>query len=93
MHLQKFAAAVILLFTGLTAAALAADRVPAAGGDIEITPFLHSSVQIEHAEGDPGRSWSLGDLSRASRRILVTDESRTTRVKAITSCASPGAPV
>ena len=44
----------------------AADTIPATGGDIEITPLIHSSVQIEHAgkviQVDP---WSLGDLSRA----------------------------
>src|SRR6185503_3185284 len=61
---------------GMTAAA-AADKVPATGGDIEITPFFHSSVQIEHAgkviQVDP---WSLGDLSRAKPAdlILVTDD-------------------
>ena len=66
MRAQKFAAAAFMLFTGVMTAAPAGDRVSATGGDIEITPFFHSSVQIEHAgkviQVDP---WSLGDLSRA----------------------------
>ena len=52
-----------LLLCGRT---FAADKVPAAGGDIEITPLLHASVQIAHAgtviQVDP---WSQADLSRA----------------------------
>ena len=55
----------------------AADKFPATGGDIEITPLIHSSVQIEHAgkviQVDP---WSVGDLSRAKPAdlILITDD-------------------
>jgi L-ascorbate metabolism protein UlaG (beta-lactamase superfamily) len=97
MRQQKFSAAVLLLITGLTAAARPADRVPASGGDIEITPFLHSSVQIEHAgkviQVDP---WSLGDLSRAKPAdlILVTDDiAHHLDVKAIERLRKPGAPV
>ena len=56
----------VAVFTMLTTPAIAADKVPATGGDIEITPLIHSSVQIEHAgkviQVDP---WSMGDLSRA----------------------------
>jgi len=94
MRTQKFAAAAFLLFT---AAAGAADRVPAAGGDIEITPFLHSSVQIEHAgkviQVDP---WTVGDLSRAKPAdlILVTDDpAHHLDPKAIQQLRKPGAPV
>jgi len=97
MRTQKFAAAAFLLFTALTAAAGAADRVPAAGGDIEITPFLHSSVQIEHAgkviQVDP---WTVGDLSRAKPAdlILVTDDpAHHLDPKAIQQLRKPGAPV
>src|SRR6185295_19383569 len=96
MRTQKFAAA-FLLVTGLVTAARAADRVPAAGGDIEITPFLHSSVQIEHAgkviQVDP---WSLGDLTRAKPAdlILITDDpAHHLDVKAIQQLRKPGAPV
>ena len=39
-------------------------RIPAEGGDIVITPIIHSSVQVEHAgrviQVDP---WSVGDLT------------------------------
>jgi L-ascorbate metabolism protein UlaG (beta-lactamase superfamily) len=79
------------------AAAPAADKVPATGGDIEITPFFHSSVQIEHAgkviQVDP---WSLGDLSRAKPAdlILVTDDvGHHLDPKAIQQLRKPGAPV
>src|SRR5260370_34477440 len=53
-----------------------ADKVPAAAGDIEITPIIHSSVQIEYSgqviQVDP---WSLGDRSKAKHAelILITD--------------------
>ena len=79
------------------AVALAADRFPAAGGDIEITPIIHASVQIEHAgkviQVDP---WSAGDLSRAKPAdlILVTDDvGHHLDVKAIQQLRKPGAPV
>ena len=57
-------------------AALSSERFPAMGGDIEITPINHASVQIEHAgkviHVDP---WSQGDYSQAKPAdlILVTD--------------------
>jgi len=58
-------------------AASAADRYPAAsGGDIEITPVIHSSVQLEHAgvviQVDP---WSAGGFStiKPADLILITD--------------------
>jgi len=79
------------------ALAIAADRFPATGGDIEITPLIHSSVQIEHAgmviQVDP---WSAGDLSRAKRAdlILITDDvGHHLDVKAIQQLRKPGAPV
>jgi L-ascorbate metabolism protein UlaG (beta-lactamase superfamily) len=96
MRAQNFAAALLLLLSGLVAAA-AADRVPALGGDIEITPILHSSVQIEHAgrviQVDP---WSLGDLSHAKPAdlILITDDpGHHLDLKAIQQLRKPGAPV
>jgi L-ascorbate metabolism protein UlaG (beta-lactamase superfamily) len=97
MRAQKFAAAAFTLFTGLMTAAAASDRVPATGGDIEITPFFHSSVQIEHAgkviQVDP---WTLGDLSRAKPAdlILITDDvGHHLDPKAIEQLRKPGAPV
>jgi L-ascorbate metabolism protein UlaG (beta-lactamase superfamily) len=75
----------------------AADRFPAAGGDIEITPIIHASVQIEHAgtvvHVDP---WGLGDLSRAKPAdlILLTDDvGHHLDVEAIRKLRKPGAPV
>jgi L-ascorbate metabolism protein UlaG (beta-lactamase superfamily) len=73
------------------------DRVPAAGGDIVITPIIHASVQIEHAgtviQIDP---WSAGDLSKArpADLILVTDTpGHHLDVKAIERLRKPGAAV
>jgi L-ascorbate metabolism protein UlaG (beta-lactamase superfamily) len=83
------------LFLSLTA--FSADRFPATGGDIEITPFVHASVQVEHAgkviQVDP---WSLGGLSRAKPAdlILITDNpGHHLDVKAIQKLRKPGAPV
>jgi L-ascorbate metabolism protein UlaG (beta-lactamase superfamily) len=66
-------------------------------GDVEITPFIHSSAQIEHAgkviQIDP---WSQGDLSRAKAAdlILVTDDvGHHLDLKAIGTLRKPGAPV
>jgi L-ascorbate metabolism protein UlaG (beta-lactamase superfamily) len=82
---------------GVGAPAAASDKIPATDGDIEITPLIHSSVQLEHAgtviQVDP---WSLGDLSRAKRAdlILVTDDvGHHLDVKAIAQLRKPGAPV
>jgi L-ascorbate metabolism protein UlaG (beta-lactamase superfamily) len=87
--------ATVVLF--LTNALVAADKFPATGGDIEITPIIHSSVQIEHAgkviQVDP---WSAGDLSRAKAAdlILITDNpGHHLDVKAIARLRKPGAPV
>jgi len=97
MRTEKIAAAAVALFTGLMTATAAGDRVPAAGGDIEITPLVHASVQIEHAgkvvQVDP---WSLADLSHArpADLILVTDDpGHHLDVKAIQQLRKPGAPV
>src|ERR687895_502940 len=83
------AAALVLL----TSISLTADRF----GDIEITPIIHSSVQLEHAgrviHVDP---WSVGDYSRArpADLILVTDDvGHHLDVKAIQKLRKPGAPV
>jgi L-ascorbate metabolism protein UlaG (beta-lactamase superfamily) len=77
----------------LTTIGLAADRF----GDIEITPIIHSSVQLEHGgkviHVDP---WSVGDYSRAKQAdlILVTDDvGHHLDVKAIQKLRKPGAPI
>jgi L-ascorbate metabolism protein UlaG (beta-lactamase superfamily) len=89
---------IVLFVSVLTIRPLtAADRFPATGGDIEITPLIHASVQIEHAghviQVDP---WSVGDLSRAKPAdlILITDDvGHHLDVKAIARLRKPGAPV
>src|SRR5215204_4620807 len=97
MRAQNFAAALVLALSSVLVVAAGGDRVPAAGGDIEITPILHSSVQIEHAgtviQVDP---WSLGDLSHAKPAdlILITDDvGHHLDLKAIQQLRKPGAPV
>ena len=73
--------------------AFAADKF----GDVEITTFVHSSIQIEHAGNvihvDP---WSVSDLSKAKPAdlILITDDvGHHLDVKAIARIRKPGAPV
>ena len=94
--MRLFVAVLAALSTAAVALG-AADKFPAAGGDIEITPIVHASVQIEHAgkviQVDP---WSAGDLSRAKAAdlILITDDvGHHLDVKAIQQLRKPGAPV
>ena len=67
---------VTALALGAVLAAMPGDKVPAAGGAIDITPLIHSSIQLEHAgkviQVDP---WSALDLSRYKKAdlILITD--------------------
>lgn len=86
---------VVPLLEGRTAAAT--DTYKAPGGEIRITPFIHSSIQIEHAgtviQIDP---WSQGDLSAAKPAdlILITDDpGHHLDVKAIAKLRKAGAPV
>jgi len=81
----------------LAGASVASDRVPASGGDIVITPLIHSSVQIEYGSTviqiDP---WSAADLSAAKPAdlILITDDPiHHLDVTAIQRLRKPGAPV
>jgi L-ascorbate metabolism protein UlaG (beta-lactamase superfamily) len=89
--------AVILLLVWCGTQLFAADRIPANGGDIIITPLIHSSVQLEHAgvvvQLDP---WSAGDLSAAKPAdvVLITDDvGHHLDLKAIQRLRKPGAPV
>jgi len=66
-------------------------------GDITITPFVHSHIQLEHAGKvvhiDP---WSVGDLAKAKPAdlILITDDvGHHLDPKAIARVRKPGAPV
>src|SRR6185369_17265844 len=93
MRIQLTTAAVLTLATTLSAA----DRVPANGGDIEITPLVHASVQLEFGgkviQVDP---WSAVDLSKAKPAdlILITDDPiHHLDPKAIEQLRKPGAPI
>jgi L-ascorbate metabolism protein UlaG (beta-lactamase superfamily) len=75
----------------------AADRIPGNAGQIEITPIIHASVQIEYAgkvvHVDP---WSEGDYSptKPADLILVTDDnSHHLDVKAIEKLKKAGTTV
>jgi L-ascorbate metabolism protein UlaG (beta-lactamase superfamily) len=89
---------IICVVAILTIPLSGSDKYPAAGGgDIEITPVLHSSVQLEHAglvvQVDP---WSLADLSRlkAADLILITDDpGHHLDIAAIQRLRKPSAPV
>jgi L-ascorbate metabolism protein UlaG (beta-lactamase superfamily) len=92
---QVLAGVVAAMVFGSTIAAQ--DTFPTKGGEIVITPLIHSSVQIEHAgkviQVDP---WSLGDLSRmkAADLIVITDDvGHHLDVKAIQKLRKPGAPI
>jgi L-ascorbate metabolism protein UlaG (beta-lactamase superfamily) len=95
--LRRYSAIALII---VSAAVLldAQDRFAAAtGGDIVITPLIHSSVQIEHAgkviQVDP---WSAGDLARmkpADLIVITDDVGHHLDVKAIAALRKPGAPV
>ena len=61
------------LVVAATVSAQSPDRIAAEGGDVVITPLLHSSVQIEHAgtvvHVDP---WTAADLSSARPADLIS---------------------
>jgi L-ascorbate metabolism protein UlaG (beta-lactamase superfamily) len=90
-------AAVVGLTVVVSGFGRTSDRIAASGGDIIITPLIHSSVQIEHGatviQIDP---WSAGDLSAAKPAdvILITDDPvHHLDVTAIQRLRKPGAPV
>jgi L-ascorbate metabolism protein UlaG (beta-lactamase superfamily) len=93
MRMQLATAGVLALSVSLAAS----DRIPANGGDIEITPLVHASVQLEFGgkvvQVDP---WSAGDLSKAKPAdlILITDDPvHHLDVQAIRQLRKAGAPV
>ena len=93
MRIQLATAGVLALTVSLAAS----DRIPANGGDIEITPLVHASVQLEFGgkvvQVDP---WSAGDLSKAKPAdlILITDDPvHHLDLQAIRQLRKPGAPV
>jgi L-ascorbate metabolism protein UlaG (beta-lactamase superfamily) len=87
----------LVLLSGGIAAQMASDMIPAAGGDILITPITHASVQIEHGgkviQVDP---WGQGDYSKAKAAdlVLLTDNHPDhLDLKALAAIRKPGAPV
>jgi len=96
--MNRLFACTVCASTILTASLTAGDKYPATrGGDIEITPLLHASVQLEHAgvviQIDP---WSVADLSRAKPAdlILISDDpGHHLDLAAITRLRKPSAPV
>ena len=98
MRLHNSSAAAVLVMLGAASvSAQSSSRVAAEGGDIVITPIIHSSAQIEHAgvvvQVDP---WSVGDLSTAKPAdlILITDDpAHHLDPEAIAQLRKPGAPV
>jgi L-ascorbate metabolism protein UlaG (beta-lactamase superfamily) len=93
MRMQLAIAGVLALTVSLAAS----DRIPANGGDIDITPLVHASVQLEFGgkvvQVDP---WSAGDLSKAKPAdlILITDDPvHHLDLQAIRQLRKPGAPV
>jgi L-ascorbate metabolism protein UlaG (beta-lactamase superfamily) len=95
---KRAVAGLICVGAFLTISVRASDTYPGArGGNIEITPLLHASVQLEHAgvviQVDP---WSVADLSRAKPAdlILITDDpGHHLDVAAIQRLRKPSAPV
>jgi L-ascorbate metabolism protein UlaG (beta-lactamase superfamily) len=102
---------IALVFMTLLAAASASarqqtDSLPADGGDIQITPIMHSSVQLEYAgkviQVDPVARYDnvelplLGkfDALKAADLILVTDiHPENLDVDEIAKIRKPGAPI
>ena len=95
------AALALVVFVGQSfssAGSVAApDRFPATGGDLVITPFLHSSVQIEHAgkviQVDPWSKGALAQMKPADLIVITDDVGHHLDAKAITALRKPGAPV
>jgi L-ascorbate metabolism protein UlaG (beta-lactamase superfamily) len=86
-----------LAFSLIACLASAADRFPAKGGEIVITPIVHASVQIEFGgkviQVDP---WGFGGLKNAKPAdlFLISDDvGHHLDPKAIAQLRKPGAPV
>ena len=81
----------------LSAGAAAPDRFPAAGGDLVITPFIHSSLQIEHGgtviQIDPWSKAGLARLKPADLIVITDDPGHHLDPVAIKAVRKPGAPV
>jgi len=95
--MRLFLSSFVFMVGAVSAFAQSPNRIAAEGGDIVITPIIHSSAQVEHAgrviQIDP---WSVGDLSQAKPAdlILVTDDpDHHLDPEAIAQLRKPRAPV
>ena len=83
-----------MVFTAgaVSAFAQSPSRIAAEGGDIVITPIIHSSVQVEHAgrviQVDP---WSVGDLSQAKPADLILVKSAAISSDPVSGASNPKA--
>ena len=75
----------------------AQDRVASNGGDVVITPLIHSSVQIEHAgkviQIDPWRRAGLSRMKPADLIVITDDVAHHLDGQAIAAVRKPGTPV
>ena len=97
MSIRKAAAVVSLSLCTVAALRAAPDRFPAAGGDLVITPLIHSSMQIEHAglviQIDPWSKAGLARMKPADLIVITDDVGHHLDGAAIKAVRKPGAPV
>lgn len=107
VNIRMFLAmALVIAFAAAVLAANQTDTLPASGGDIQITPIMHSSVQLEYAgkviQVDPVAMYDnvelplLGkfDALKPADLILITDiHPENLDVAEITKLRKSGAPV
>jgi L-ascorbate metabolism protein UlaG (beta-lactamase superfamily) len=77
--------------------AMSADRIPASGGDIEITPITHASVQLVYAgkviQVDPWRNGNYAHALPADLILVTGAENDHLDIEAIAKIRKPGAPI
>jgi len=96
----------VIAFTAAVVAANQTDTIPASGGDIQITPIMHSSVQLEYGgkviQVDPVATYDNVDLPllgkfdalKPADLILITDiHPENLDIAEITKLRKSGAPV
>ncbi len=97
MSIRKVVAVVALSASAVAALWAAPDRFPAAGGDLVITPLIHSSLQIEHGglviQIDPWSKAGLARMKPADLIVITDDVGHHLDGAAITAVRKPGAPV
>jgi L-ascorbate metabolism protein UlaG (beta-lactamase superfamily) len=93
MRIQLAAAGIL----ALSVVVAASDRIPANGGDIEITPLVHASVQLEFGgkviQVDPWSALGLAQAKPADLILITDDPVHHLDTNAIKQLRKPGAPV